>query len=137
VEATVERGGEGDDEPVGGDVFEGEEASEQEAAGEGEAEGVEGWGVEEAGELDCCGGGAYASLVAVSNESNFRCACGFTLAPFDFAQGRLAAAWKGVCGWRLWHPFGCAQDRLRTVPFRGCGLCRWMLGVGELQIPAE
>jgi len=80
---------------------------------------------------------AYASLVAVSNESNFRCACGFTLAPFDFAQGRLAAAWKGVCGWRLWHPFGCAQDRLRTVPFRGCGLCRWMLGVGELQIPAE
>jgi len=60
-----------------------------------------------------------------------RCACGFTLAPFDYAQGRLAAAWKGVCGWRLWHPFGCAQDRLRNRAFPGLWSVSMDVGLGK------
>ncbi len=48
----VKQSGEGDGEPVGGDIFQGEEAAEEEASGEGEAEGVGYGGVEEAGELE-------------------------------------------------------------------------------------
>ena len=52
----VECGSDSDGKPVGDDVFEAEEAAEEKLAGQGEAEGVEGGGVDEAAEFDGCGG---------------------------------------------------------------------------------
>src|SRR6266576_1418516 len=60
----VEGGGECDGEDVGGDVFEGEVAAEEDCSGEGQAGGVDGGDGDEAAELehggyedgDCCDG---------------------------------------------------------------------------------
>ena len=53
----VEESGDGDGQPVGGYVFWGEEAAEEESAGEGDAEGVGCGSVDEAGELEESGDG--------------------------------------------------------------------------------
>ena len=50
----IDEGAAEDGEPVGGDVARGEEAAEENDAGEGEAEGVEGGRAVELEELDCC-----------------------------------------------------------------------------------
>ena len=57
AEEVVEEGSEGDGEPVGGDVFEGKDAAQEQTSGEGEAEGVGEGCVPEAGELKQCGDG--------------------------------------------------------------------------------
>ena len=51
-EGVVERGGEGDGEDVGGDVFDGEEAAEEDFSGEGETEGVDGCDGDETAEFE-------------------------------------------------------------------------------------
>ena len=109
MEATVERGGEGDDEPVGGDVFEGEEASEQEAAGEGEAEGVEGWGVEEAGELDCCGGERLREFGGGFERKQFSLRLRLHSGPIRLRSGQACGSVEGC----LWVAF-VASVRLRS-----------------------
>ncbi len=52
METEIEESAESDGEQVGGDVFEGEEAAEDESTGEGKSEGVDGGLGHEAGEFD-------------------------------------------------------------------------------------